>query len=68
MNAEQRRRLPQGMGAFLIVWIGQFVALCAESRPPWRVAGIRVYPSESARGYARVALTLEGIERAEDSP
>jgi hypothetical protein len=64
----RRRRVEVVFHEAPLEWIATFLARCAEERPPWRAVEIRIVASETARGYGRVALTLEGLERTERAP
>lgn len=45
--------------------ISAFLSACESARPPWRASQVRIQALDPGSTRARVALTLEGADRAE---
>lgn len=45
--------------------ISAFLSACESARPPWRASQVRIQALDPGSTRARVALTLEGVDRAE---
>lgn len=64
----RRRRVELVFHEAPLAAVGRLVAEAAAARPPWRLAEFRATAAPSARGYGRVSLVFEGLERAEETP